>query len=109
MENEREDVFSKAVRAGKRTYYFDVKTTRSNDLYLTITERKKLYREDGSTAYEKHKVFLYQEDFDKFMDGLKCALDALEKVRGTGGPERQGNGGTGEPWGHPDAGPSVEE
>lgn len=82
MENEREDVFSKAVRAGKRTYYFDVKSTRSNDLYLTITERKKLFLEDGSTAYEKHKLFLYQEDFDKFMDGLRSALDALEKVRG---------------------------
>lgn len=85
MEDEREDVFTKVVRAGKRTYYFDVRSTRANDLYLTITERKKFNREDGSVGYEKHKIFLYKEDFGKFMEGLRESLDALEQIRGSGG------------------------
>ena len=68
--NEREEIFSKAVRAGKRTYFFDVKATRRNDYYLTITESKKRYHKDGRFFYEKHKVFLYKEDFEKFADGL---------------------------------------
>ena len=74
MQDDREDVFSKAVRAGKRTYFFDVKSTRGRDLYLTITESKKHTHEDGSAHYDKHKIFLYKEDFDKFMDGLREAL-----------------------------------
>ncbi|HMN05446.1 MAG TPA: DUF3276 family protein [Flavobacteriales bacterium] len=84
MEDEREDVFTKVVRAGKRTYYFDVRSTRGNDLYLTITERKKHTREDGNVVYEKHKIFLYKEDFGKFMEGLRESLDALEQIRTTG-------------------------
>lgn len=67
---EREEIFSKAVRAGKRTYFFDVKATRRNDYYLTITESKKRFNRDGRFYYEKHKIFLYKEDFDKFSDGL---------------------------------------
>jgi hypothetical protein len=63
--------FSKAVRAGKRTYFFDVKSTRGRDLYLTITESKKHTHEDGTAHYDKHKIFLYKEDFDKFLDGLQ--------------------------------------
>jgi hypothetical protein len=63
MADDREDVFSKAVRAGKRTYFFDVKSTRGRDLYLTITESKKHTHEDGSATYDKHKIFLYKEDF----------------------------------------------
>ena len=65
---EREEVFSKKVRAGKRTYFFDVKATRSNDYYITITESKKRF-EDG--VFIKHKIFLYKEDFEKFAEGLE--------------------------------------
>ncbi len=60
MADEREDVYSKVVRAGKRTYFFDVRSTRGNDLFLTITESKKRLHEDGGTSYEKHKIFLYK-------------------------------------------------
>lgn len=68
--NEREEIFSKAVRAGKRTYFFDAKSTKGNDYYLTITESKKRFGEEGKFFYEKHKLFLYKEDFEKFVDGL---------------------------------------
>lgn len=64
---DREEVFSKRVRAGKRTYFFDVKTTKGNDYYITITESKKRF-EDGN--YVKHKIFLYKEDFNKFMEAF---------------------------------------
>jgi len=67
---EREEIFSKAVRAGKRTYFFDVKSTKANDYYLTITESKKRFGDDGKFFYEKHKLFLYKEDFEKFAEGL---------------------------------------
>ena len=66
----REEIHSKAVRAGKRTYFFDVKATRRNDYYLTITESKKRFNRDGKHFYEKHKLFLYKEDFDKFAENL---------------------------------------
>jgi hypothetical protein len=62
--NGRDEIYSEKVKAGKRTYFFDVKSTRSNDYYLTITESKKRFKEDGFT-YEKHKIFLYKEDFWK--------------------------------------------
>ena len=63
--------FSKSIRAGKRTYYFDVKSTRNNDFYLTITESKRVPgANDKQPNYEKHKLFLYKEDFEKFADGL---------------------------------------
>ena len=84
MADEREDVYSRAVRAGKRTYFFDVKSTRGKDLYLTITESKKHTHEDGSATYEKHKIFLYKEDFEKFLDGYQDALAEIERLRGTG-------------------------
>lgn len=84
MQDDREDVFSKAVRAGKRTYFFDVKSTRGRDLYLTITESKKHTHEDGTAHYDKHKIFLYKEDFDKFMDGLREAFDEIDRLRSTG-------------------------
>ncbi len=77
--NEREEIFSKAVRAGKRTYFFDVKATRKNDYYLTITESKKRYDQDGRYHFEKHKVFLYKEDFDKFVGGLQETVDFIKK------------------------------
>lgn len=77
----REDIFSKAVRAGKRTYFFDVKSTRGNDLYLTITESKKRFHEDGKHSYEKHKLFLYKEDFEKFAEGLQEAIAKIEDIK----------------------------
>lgn len=67
----REEVYTKIIRAGNRTYFLDVKSTRKNDLYLTITESKKRFNKDGKFFYEKHKLFLYPEDFDKFSDGLE--------------------------------------
>ena len=72
---EREEVFSKKVRAGKRTYFFDVKATRSNDYYVTVTESKKRL-EDG--VFIKHKIFLYKEDFEKFAEGLKESIDYIK-------------------------------
>ncbi len=77
----RDDVYSKAVRAGKRTYFFDVKATRGNDLYITITESKKKLRSDGTPSFEKHKIFLYKEDFEKFVDGLNETLQKLSELR----------------------------
>ena len=72
--NHRDDLFSKSVRAGKRTYFFDVKTTKGNDLYMTITESKRRFADDGNFQYEKHKLFLYKEDFDKFVEGLQDTI-----------------------------------
>ena len=66
-----DDVYSKPVRAGKRTYFFDVKATKGNDYYLTITESKRRIERDGRYVYDKHKIFLYKEDFDKFPEGLQ--------------------------------------
>ncbi len=78
-----EDVHSTIVRAGKRTYFFDVKSTRSNELYLTITESKKRFnQQSGRFFYEKHKVFLYREDFDKFLDALKASFSAIDELQG---------------------------
>ena len=74
MNEDREEVYSKAVKAGKRTYFFDVKATRNNDYYLTITESKKKFDKDGVSSYEKHKIFLYKEDFEKFAEGLEDAV-----------------------------------
>ncbi len=76
----REEIHSKAVRAGKRTYFFDVKATRRNDYYLTITESKKRFNRDGKFFYEKHKLFLYKEDFDKFADSLKEIIEFIREA-----------------------------
>ena len=65
-----DQILSKAVKAGRRTYFFDVKATRGGDYFLTITESRKLTREDGSVNYDRHKIFLYKEDFEKFAEGL---------------------------------------
>lgn len=77
-ERQKDEIFSKAVRAGKRTYFFDVKATRGNDYYLTVTESKKKFNDDGKFFYEKHKLFLYKEDFEKFEDGLKEVIDYIK-------------------------------
>ncbi|MBN2167463.1 MAG: PUR family DNA/RNA-binding protein [Marinilabiliaceae bacterium] len=80
-QTERDEIFSKAVRAGKRTYFFDVKATRKNDYYLTITESKKRFEQDGRFHFEKHKVFLYKEDFEKFSDGLQEVIDYIKSAQ----------------------------
>ncbi len=77
-ENERKEIFSQRVRAGKRTYFFDVKATRANDYYLTITESKRRYKDDGYT-YEKHKIFLYKEDFNKFVNALNSTVGHVKE------------------------------
>ena len=76
---QRDDIFSKTIRAGKRTYFFDVKATRRNDYYLTITESKKRYEENGKFFFEKHKLFLYKEDFEKFSDGLIETINHIKE------------------------------
>ena len=84
-ESYKEDVFSTSVRAGKRTYFFDVKATRGNDLFMTITESKRVGHEnDGPVHYEKHKIFLYKEDFDGFAEGLERAIEHIRGLQGTG-------------------------
>lgn len=76
----KEDIFSNAVRAGKRTYFFDVKATKADQYYLTITESKRRFNADqGKFYYEKHKVFLYQEDFEKFTEGLNSAIEFISR------------------------------
>ncbi len=75
--NGRDEIYSEKVKAGKRTYFFDVKATRSNDYYLTITESKKRMKDDGF-VYEKHKIFLYKEDFNKFIEALNNTLNHVK-------------------------------
>jgi len=77
-DNDRREIYSERVRAGKRTYFFDIKATRSNDYYLTITESKRKYKEDGYT-YEKHKIFLYKEDFNKFFNALNATINHVKE------------------------------
>ncbi|MBO8482550.1 MAG: DUF3276 family protein [Bacteroidetes bacterium] len=87
QERSGEDVYSKPVRAGKRTYFFDVKTTKGNDYYLTITESKRKVEKDGRFAYDKHKIFLYKEDFDKFAEGLQEVVSYIRENCLSGGSE----------------------
>lgn len=79
----RDDIYSKSLRAGKRTYFFDVKSTKSEDLYLTVTESKRRFNDDnGKFFYEKHKLFLYPEDFEAFTDFLTETLDKIKELSG---------------------------
>lgn len=78
MERSGDDVYSKPVRAGKRTYFFDVKATKGNDYYLTITESKRRVEKDGRFVYDKHKIFLYKEDFEKFTDSLSEVIEFIK-------------------------------
>ena len=85
-DRDRGEIFSRAVRAGKRTYFFDVKATVGDEYYITITESKRRFNNDqGKFFYEKHKLFLYKEDFDKFANGLS---DVVEFIRTGQAPER---------------------
>lgn len=76
----REDLFSKSVKAGKRTYFFDIKSTRGKDYYITLTESKKT-SENGQDTYQKHKLFLYKEDFDKFLNTLQETIDKARELQ----------------------------
>lgn len=75
----REEIYSVSVRAGKRTYFFDVKSTRRDEFYLTITESKKRFEQDGNFHFEKHKIFLYKEDFEKFIEGLQEVVTFIDQ------------------------------
>ena len=77
-----EEIFSKVLRAGRRTYFFDVRATRANDYYLTITESKKFTHDDGSFHYKKHKIYLYKEDFELFKDILNEMTNYVFDERG---------------------------
>lgn len=72
-------IHSKVVRAGKRTYFFDVKSTRNDDYYITLTESRKKVLDNGSTSYSRHQIYLYKEDFEKFIDGLSEAMDQIKQ------------------------------
>ncbi|MGJ8666481.1 MAG: PUR family DNA/RNA-binding protein [Patiriisocius sp.] len=79
---EQEEIFSKVMRAGRRTYFFDVRATKAGDYYLTITESKKFTNDDGSFHYKKHKIYLYKEDFHEFRDSLEEMIDYVLKEKG---------------------------
>lgn len=79
---EQEEIFSQVLRAGRRTYFFDVRSTKADDYYLTITESKKFTHDNGSFHYQKHKIYLYKEDFEEFNDMLKAATDYIVTEKG---------------------------
>ncbi len=79
---EQDEIFSQVLRAGRRTYFFDVRATKANDYYLTVTESKKFTHEDGSFHYKKHKIYLYKEDFAEFNEMLKAATDYIINEKG---------------------------
>ena len=80
--NEHEEIYSQILRAGRRTYFFDVRETKAGDYYLTITESKKFSSEDGSFHFKKHKIFLYKEDFKEFREQLDAATDFIVSNKG---------------------------
>jgi len=80
--NGNEEIFSKVLRAGRRTYFFDVRATRADDYYLTITESKKFTNDDGSFQYKKHKIYLYKEDFQGFNELLQEMTDYILDQKG---------------------------
>jgi hypothetical protein len=79
---EQEEIFSKVMRAGRRTYFFDVRSTKAGDYYLTITESKKFTNDDGSFHYKKHKIYLYKEDFSEFQDNLNEMIEYIIDEKG---------------------------
>jgi len=79
---EKEEIFSKVLRAGRRTYFFDVRATKAGDYYLTITESKKFTNDDGSYHYKKHKIYLYKEDFTEFNEILGEMIDYIIDQKG---------------------------
>ncbi|WP_299013724.1 PUR family DNA/RNA-binding protein [uncultured Polaribacter sp.] len=79
---EQEEIFSQVLRAGRRTYFFDVRATKADDYYLTVTESKKFTHDDGTFHYQKHKIYLYKEDFSDFHEMLKKATDYIITEKG---------------------------
>jgi hypothetical protein len=79
---EQEEIFSQVLRAGRRTYFFDVRATKADDYYLTVTESKKFTHDDGSFHYQKHKIYLYKEDFSEFKEMLTKATDYILNEKG---------------------------
>lgn len=79
---EKEEIFSKVLRAGRRTYFFDVRSTKADDYYLTITESKKFTNDDGSFHYKKHKIYIYKEDFNEFKDILSEMTEYIIDEKG---------------------------
>ncbi|QLE02098.1 PUR family DNA/RNA-binding protein [Galbibacter sp. BG1] len=79
---EKDEIFSKVLRAGRRTYFFDVRGTKAGDYYLTITESKKFTHDDGSYHYKKHKIYLYKEDFTAFRENLEEMIDYIIDEKG---------------------------
>ncbi|MEI6753779.1 MAG: DUF3276 family protein [Paludibacter sp.] len=89
---DNEIIYSKAIKAGKRIYYLDVKKSRNEDLFLAITESKKKvtgYEDDAQVTYEKHKIFLYKEDFDKFIEGLEDVVAFIKREQGEAEPRKE--------------------
>ena len=82
MNYREEDIFSKTMRAGRRTYFFDVRSTKAGDYYLTLTESKKFTNDDGSFHFKKHKIYLYKEDFSEFSSNLSEMTDYIIKEKG---------------------------
>lgn len=82
METSQEEIYSRVLRAGRRTYFFDVRETKASDYYLTITESKKYSNEDGTFFYKKHKIYLYKEDFSDFKTILAEVMDFIISERG---------------------------
>ena len=83
MADNQDEIYSKSLRAGRRTYFFDVRSTRADDFYLTITESKREFNEDGTPYYKKHKIYLYKEDFENFKDHLNEMTSYIIKERGS--------------------------
>jgi len=79
---EQEEIYSKVLRAGRRTYFFDVRATKAGDYYLTITESKKFTNDDGSFHYKKHKIYLYKEDFASFRENINEMIDYIIEEKG---------------------------
>jgi len=80
---DQEEIHSKVLRAGRRTYFFDVRSTKAGDYYLTITESKKFTHDDGSFHYKKHKIYLYKEDFEAFRENVEEMMDFIIDEKGT--------------------------
>ena len=82
MKDNRDEIYSKSLRAGRRTYFFDVRSTRADDFYLTVTESKRDFNTDGTPFYKKHKIYLYKEDFQNFKDHMNEMMDYIINERG---------------------------
>jgi hypothetical protein len=108
----QDELYSRPVRAGKRTYFFDVKATRGKDLYMTITESKRRFDDGGNVSYSKHKIFLYREDFEKFEEGFLDAVDKIQELMESGefrDPMAERAAQEGAPEGAPDDANGGEE